>query len=208
MAIVINGSGTVAGLAVGGLPDDTVDAGSLANSINSEITANTAKTGITSAQATAITAALPKAGGTTTGSNMLYIARDASERGNNACWIKGETNGAVYQGNNSTAWSQVSDERIKKNIVNSSNGLAKIDALQVRNFNYKTQEEITVDGLIGCNAVGLQTGVIAQEIETVLPNAVSADSAGCKQVNTDPVFWAMVKAIQELSAKVTALENE
>ena len=67
MAIVINGSGTVTGLAVGGLPDDSVDAGSLANSINSEITANTAKTGITSAQATAITAALPKAGGTMTG---------------------------------------------------------------------------------------------------------------------------------------------
>jgi len=71
MAIVINGSGTVAGLAVGGLPDDTVDAGSLANSINSEITANTAKTGITSAQATAITAALPKAGGTMTGHLLL-----------------------------------------------------------------------------------------------------------------------------------------
>jgi len=67
MAIVINGSGTVTGLAVGGLPDDSVDAGSLANSINSEITANTAKTGITSSQATAITAALPKAGGTMTG---------------------------------------------------------------------------------------------------------------------------------------------
>jgi len=71
MAIVINGSGTVTGLAVGGLPDDSVDAGSLANSINSEITANTAKTGITSAQATAITAALPKAGGTMTGAIVL-----------------------------------------------------------------------------------------------------------------------------------------
>jgi len=71
MAIVINGSGTVTGLAVGGLPDDSVDAGSLANSINSEITANTAKTGITSAQATAITAALPKAGGTVTG-NVIH----------------------------------------------------------------------------------------------------------------------------------------
>ena len=67
MAIVINGSGTVSGLAVGGLPDDSVDAGSLANSINSEITANTAKTGITSSQATAITAALPIAGGSVTG---------------------------------------------------------------------------------------------------------------------------------------------
>ena len=30
MAIVINGSGTVTGLSVGGLPDGTVDAGTLA----------------------------------------------------------------------------------------------------------------------------------------------------------------------------------
>ena len=30
MAIVINGSGTVTGLAVGGLPDGTVDAGTVA----------------------------------------------------------------------------------------------------------------------------------------------------------------------------------
>jgi len=34
MAIVINGSGTVTGLAVGGLPDATVDAGTLASGIN------------------------------------------------------------------------------------------------------------------------------------------------------------------------------
>mgnify|MGYP000279990484 CR=1 FL=1 len=50
MAIVINGSGTVTGLAVGGLPDDTVDEGSLANSIN-----------------TSIGAKLPLAGGTMSG---------------------------------------------------------------------------------------------------------------------------------------------
>ena len=66
------------------IKDDAVTADKLANSINtaiaantaktgittsqaSAITANTAKTGITSSQATAITAALPKAGGTMTG---------------------------------------------------------------------------------------------------------------------------------------------
>ena len=36
MAIVINGSGTVTGLAVGGLPDGTVDAGTLASSAVTE----------------------------------------------------------------------------------------------------------------------------------------------------------------------------
>jgi len=94
MAIVINGSGTVTGLAVGGLPDDTVDAGSLANSINSEITANTAKTGITSSQATAITAALPKAGGTITGA---LTANSSITLGTNAYFIGANTtNGFVF----------------------------------------------------------------------------------------------------------------
>tara|TARA_R110001632_G_scaffold207318_1_gene331447 strand:+ start:396 stop:1466 length:1071 start_codon:yes stop_codon:yes gene_type:complete len=79
--------------------DDQVTADKLANSINTEIaantaktgitsgqasaiTANTAKTGITSSQATAITAALPKAGGTMTGSVIGSTDTDATNTGN------------------------------------------------------------------------------------------------------------------------------
>ena len=79
--------------------DDQVTADKLANSINTEIaantaktgitsgqasaiTANTAKTGITSSQASAITAALPKAGGTMTGSVIGSTDTDATNTGN------------------------------------------------------------------------------------------------------------------------------
>ena len=148
-----------------------------------------------------------------TSSNLLFIARSSTGPSNAATWIFGDSNGACRQGNNATTWTQTSDERIKKNIVDSPNGLAKINALQVRNFNYRTEAEITVDGLTGCDAAGLQVGVIAQEIETVLPEAVSEGEGGQKQVQTDPIFWSMVKAIQELStqnaalaARLTALE--
>ena len=74
MAIVINGSGTVTGLAVGGLPDDSVDEGSLANSIN-----------------TSIGAKLPLAGGTMTGevrianssaTSQLYLYGAANQKAN------------------------------------------------------------------------------------------------------------------------------
>ena len=78
--------------------DDQVTADKLANSINTEIaantaktgitngqasaiTANTAKTGITSSQATAITAALPKAGGTMTGAVVGATDTDTSNSG-------------------------------------------------------------------------------------------------------------------------------
>jgi len=146
-----------------------------------------------------------KAGKNTAGSSELFIARSDTANNQSSTWIYGNSSGACYQGNNSSSWTTTSDERIKKDIVDSPNGLAKIDALKVRNFNYRTPEEITAEGITGCDATGLQTGVIAQEIESVLPNAVLEDANGCKQVNTDPIFWSMVKAVQELSAKNEAL---
>ena len=144
----------------------------------------------------------------TSDSSQLYIARDNTGVGNAATWIYGNSVGSCYQGSNASTWSQVSDERIKKDIADSPNGLAKIDAIQVRNFNFRTEEEITVEGLTACDAAGLQTGIIAQELELVLPNAVTENERGMKQVQTDPIFWAMVKAIQELSAKNDALETQ
>ena len=108
MAIVINGSGTVTGLAVGGLPDDTVDAGTLANSINTEITANTAKTGITSSQATAITAALPKAGGDMTGpinitANQTSMTFNTPSSGQNSWMIWKDNGTSKWELNKNTA---------------------------------------------------------------------------------------------------------
>jgi hypothetical protein len=64
------------------IQDDAVTAAKLANSINTEITANTAKTGITSGQASAITANTAKVTNAThtgdvTGATALTIATDA-----------------------------------------------------------------------------------------------------------------------------------
>ena len=144
----------------------------------------------------------------------MFIARSNGGPSHSTVWVYGDSSGACYQGNNSSSWTTTSDERIKKDIVDSTDGLAKIDALKVRNFNFRTQAEITVDGLTECDAAGLQTGVIAQEIESVLPKTVTTRETGMKEVNTDPIFWAMVKAIQELSAqnealsaRITALEG-
>ena len=52
----------------------------------------------------------------------------------------------------------------------------------------------------------VQTGVIAQEIESVLPECIVTSARGAKTVNTDPITWAMVNAIKDLSAKNEALE--
>ena len=60
--------------------------------------------------------------------------------------------------------------------------------------------------VIGKGNEGVHTGVIAQEIEAVLPECVVTSARGAKTVNTDPIMWALINAVKELSAKVTALE--
>ena len=49
----------------------------------------------------------------------------------------------MYQGSNGTAWTATSDRRIKKNIVDNTTGLDVINQIQVRNFEYRTVDEIT-----------------------------------------------------------------
>lgn len=55
---------------------------------------------------------------------------------------------------------------------------------------------------------GIQVGVIAQEIETILPDMVNVESTGVKAVSTNNLTWYLVNAVQELSAKVEELESQ
>ena len=52
----------------------------------------------------------------------------------------------------------------------------------------------------------VQTGVIAQEIESILPECVVTSGKGAKTVSNDPIIWALVNAVKELSAEVAALK--
>ena len=73
----------------------------------------------------------------TTESEQLYIAWDDSAAGNANTWIYGDDGGACQQGNNSSSWATTSDQRLKKNITDSTVGLNVIDNVKVRNFEYK-----------------------------------------------------------------------
>ena len=107
------------------------------------------------------------------------------------------------------AWSTTSDRRIKKNIVDSIVGLTEINQLQVRNFEYRTKDEITeVDPNAAIDKTGVQVGVIAQEIQSILPDCVKEESTGVLSVDPDNITWHLVKAVQELTAKVEALEAQ
>ena len=117
-------------------------------------------------------------------------------------------NGGVYQGNNSADWSTTSDRRIKKNIEDNEQGLDIINNIRVRNFEYRTEDEITeVSTSAAIETEGVQLGVIAQEIEEVLPEVVNEESTGVKSVNSGNLTWYLVNAVKELSAQVEELKQ-
>ena len=56
-------------------------------------------------------------------------------------------------------------------------------------------------------STGTKVGVIAQEIQEVLPDVVDThEETGVMSVNPDNLTWYLVNAVQELSAKNAALE--
>tara|TARA_R110002124_G_scaffold130747_2_gene292667 strand:+ start:331 stop:1152 length:822 start_codon:yes stop_codon:yes gene_type:complete len=153
-----------------------------------------------------------RASGGNTSSEMVITApgsrTSTTGKGSNTGFIYAN-GGNVYQGNNSSTWSQTSDRRLKKNIVDSTIGLAELNQLQVRNFEYRTVDEVTdlgSDTII--NKSGVQVGVIAQEIQAILPNCVKEETTGVLSVDPDNLTWHLIKAVQELSAKVDALEAQ
>ena len=112
-------------------------------------------------------------------------------------------------------WGTYSDIRIKKNVTDNNKGLNAINQIRVRNFEYKTREEIINDSPELTDVIesavkdkpGVQVGVVAQELQAVLPELVQEESTTVLSVVPTELKWYLVNAIQELSAKVTALEN-
>ena len=162
----------------------------------------------------------------TTANDQLYIARSDVGGANDGCWIYGNNTGTCHQGDNATTWGTISDQRLKKDIVDNNVGLSVINNVKVRNFKYKqytdgspVSTDDTVDMsefdkadnvnqvLICQGKTATQLGVIAQELESVAPDAVKTNElTGAKTVDADILFWHMLNAIKELSTKNDALE--
>jgi hypothetical protein len=159
-------------------------------------------------------------GGVTTGSYNIGIgygtnpsaATDSNEiiigaangagvtgKGPNTAFITAN-GGSSYNGANTTVWVVASDQRLKKNIVDNTVGLEKIKQIRVRNFEYRLPEEITeLSTSSAITITGTQLGVIAQEIQVILPDCVIEESTGVLALDTDNIKWHMVNAIKQLN---------
>jgi hypothetical protein len=111
--------------------------------------------------------------------------------------------GTIYA--TSTSISAISDQRLKENVRDLDAGLDTILALKPRRFDWKEGKGKDVKD---------DMGFIAQEVEEVLPALIGDWKAGegepddLKSVKAGDLIPVLVKAIQELTARVAQLEGK
>ena len=161
-------------------------------------------------------ALLLRNGGNSTPNGLLIDFSGASPDNNSQYFLRCEDSTAIRMRifsdgdvNTADAGTLTSDERLKTNITDTTPKLEDLLKLQVRNFEWK--EEFHPD------KVGeKKLGFIAQEFETVFPGLIdeldfSTDEENPmirKVIRQGVLIPMLVKALQELNAKVEALEAQ
>ena len=93
-------------------------------------------------------------------------------------------------------WTTVSDKRLKTNIHPIENSLDKIK--QVQGYYYN----------LIANPDKLHLGVIAQEVEKVMPEAISLVDNEHMGVNYTELIPVLINSVNELNDRVTTLEKQ
>ena len=94
----------------------------------------------------------------------------------------------------STSFNSTSDANLKTNIIPLVDALSYVSKLNGVSFDWK-------DG------TGSSYGMVAQEVEKVLPHAVS-DNGSHKSINYSAVIPFLLESIKELQARIILLENK
>jgi hypothetical protein len=148
------------------------------------------------------------ASGAAVSAEILIGTYNSTGKGGSTGFIN-PSGGGVYQGNNSSTWSTTSDRRLKKNIVDNNVGLEKLTQIQVRNFEYRLPEEVEeLESHCAIDKAGVQLGVIAQELQQILPDCVKQETTGVLSVDPDNLTWYTINAIKQLKAELDAAKAE
>ena len=109
------------------------------------------------------------------------------------------TTGRIDASNDIVAYSS-SDIRLKDNIKSIDKALDKVNKIQGIEFDWIEKEEIHGNS-------GHDVGVIAQEIEKVLPEVVDTRDNGYKAVKYEKLVPLLIEAIKDLSRQVDGLKR-
>lgn len=100
------------------------------------------------------------------------------------------------------SWQTFSDRRLKNIAGPFRSGLNAVMRLQPLRYQYKP------DNAVGINDNVEHIGLAAQDVQKVIPEAVTANSNGYLMVNNDPIIWTMLNAIKEQQQEIQELKRE
>jgi hypothetical protein len=107
--------------------------------------------------------------------------------------------GSVLANGDITAY-YTSDQRLKTNLQKIDNALDKVDQLEGITFNWN---ELAT----GKNMSVREAGLLAQQVNTVLPEAVSTRADGYMAVQYEKTIPLLIEAIKELKAEINQLKK-
>jgi len=117
------------------------------------------------------------------------------------------TTGEIRATNNITAFYS-SDKRLKENIVNIPNALDKLMDINGVEFDWSSEYMEAHGGQDDLFNRKHQVGVIAQEVEKVLPEIVADRPDGYKAVRYEQLVPLLIEAIKELKTEIDTHKQE
>lgn len=99
------------------------------------------------------------------------------------------------------SWSVASDARLKDAGRPFTRGLDALAQLAPRHYHY------AADNPLQLPADRDYVGLIAQQVQAAIPEAIEPNATGYLHVNNDPILWTMLNGIKELNRKVETRAN-
>jgi hypothetical protein len=112
----------------------------------------------------------------------------------------GSGSATLYIGTNTIDTTAPSDQRTKQNIIDTSYGLDVLKNIRVVDFIYD-------QSIINDNNKQ-HTGVLAQQVENLYPEAIGHRSDGYMMVDYKTFIPLLIKSVQDLNIKISALDGD
>ena len=112
--------------------------------------------------------------------------------------VDGEISGSTIRASGDVIAFNSSDERLKDNIIQIENPLEKMESIGGYEFDWNSDSEHS----------GHDVGVIAQEIEKVLPEVVVDRDTGYKAVRYEKIVALLIQAIKEQQLQIDELKSK
>ncbi len=100
------------------------------------------------------------------------------------------------------SWGSYSDARLKTLHGDFNSGLSQILKLHPIRYRYKE------DNGMGIRDRDEHVGFVAQDVQRVIPEAVTENNKGYLLVNNDPILWTMLNAIKEQQREIATLRAQ